>query len=110
MALQTLTFGPSATLPVTRAVSSVDATDGLEMTITSDAVGEVHAWADAPITLAAGGGDAVPLPHQSHAHDVPVRVWLRADAQVARALSVTLKAASGTATVYVAAFPRATGV
>lgn len=110
MAPQTLTIGPSATLPLTRAFSTVDATDGLEVTITSDAVGEVHAWADAPITLTAGGGDAVPLPHQSHAHDVPVRVWLRADGQAARAEDVTLKSAAGTATVYIAAFPRATGV
>jgi len=109
MALQTLTIGPTAALPLTRAFASVDATDGLAVTVTSDAVGEVHAWADAAMTMTAGGGDAVPLPHQSHAHDVPVRVWLRGDSQP-RASTVTLKAASGTAAVYVAIFPRATGV
>jgi len=110
MALQTLTIGPTATLPLTRAFAAVDSTDGLAVTVTSDAVGEVHAFADAPLTMTAGGGDAVPLPHQSNAHDVPVRVWLRGDSEAARASTVTLKAASGTATVYVVIFARATGV
>lgn len=110
MALQTLTIGPADDLPKTYATASVDSTDGLAVTVNSDAVGELYAWGTGGLTLTVGSGAAVPLPSQSHAYEVPVRVWTRADAQEARANVVTIKAASGTVTVYLLASPRATGV
>jgi hypothetical protein len=110
MALQTLTIGPADDLPKTYATASVDAADGLAVTVTSDAVGEIYAWGTGALTLAVGAGATVPLPSQSHAYEVPVRVWVRGDSQDARASVITIKAASGTETVYLLASPRATGV
>jgi hypothetical protein len=110
MALQTLTIGPADDLPKTYATTSVTAADGLAVTVNSDSVGELYAWGTSALTLTVGGGAAVPLPSQSHAYEVPVRVWVRCDSQDARSSVITIKSASGTATVYLLASPRATGV
>lgn len=116
MALQTLTLPATGRYPLTRSVSSVDSTDGLVIEI-PETVGEVYVWANHGLTYAAGQaalggavtGDHVPLPTASNAHDIPVRVYLRADGQPQRTDRVAVKAASSTATVYVAATARATG-
>ncbi len=110
MALQTLSIATSDTLPKTYSVSSVDTTDGLAITVVSDACGEVYVWGSGAITVAAGGGADVPLPATGTGHEVPARVWTRADNQLQRAATVTIKGSSSSRTVYVMAFPRATGV
>jgi hypothetical protein len=117
MALQTLTLAATARYPRTEAVSSVDSSDGLVIEI-PETVGEIHVWADHAITYAAGQstlggsvtGDFVPLPSASSAHAVPARIWIRSDGQPQRTDRVQVKAASTSAEVYVAAFPRATGI
>ena len=117
MAVQTLTLPATGRYPLTRSVSSVDSTDGLVIEV-PEVCGEVHVWADHAITYAAGQstlggsvtGDFVPLPSASSAHAVPARIWTRSDGQPQRTDRVQVKASSTSATVYVAAFPRATGI